>query len=141
VFLLVPLVVIAATFVVLWNVLGRQPGSDSPRWRLFALWAAAGAAMTFGVLTGLSIGVFVLPFSTALVLWVAWRTPHPREALGFVEGIGAVLLLVALINRAGDGIDPMPWLLAGVSLCVFALLMYGLLRRQAAPEPRGVPPP
>jgi hypothetical protein len=49
-----------------------------------------------------------------------------------VEGIGTVLLLVAFINRAGNGVDPMPWLVSGLSLCGFALLVYGLLCRQAA---------
>jgi hypothetical protein len=92
-------------------------------------WAAAGAALTFSFLTGLSIGLFVLPFAGLLLWWVARRTRHLLDATGFVAGIGVVLVLVAFLNRSGSGLDPLPWLVAGVCLDGSALLAYALLRR------------
>ena len=87
--------------------------------------------MSFSFLTGLSIGLFVLPLAAALLLWVARNAPRLPDALGFVPGIGAVLVLVALLNRAGTGLDPIPWFLAGLALGGLALLAYGVLRVRA----------
>lgn len=86
--------------------------------------------MTFSFLTGLSIGLFVLPLAAALLLWVASHAPHLPDALGFAAGMGAVLLLVAFLSRGGTGLDPIPWLLAGLAVDGLALLAYSLLRRR-----------
>ena len=104
----------------------RGLGSTGAHWRWFAAWSAAGAALTFSFLTGLSIGIFVLPFAGALLVWVARRAPRLPDAFGFVAGVGLLLVVIAFINRAGDGVDPMPWLLAGVSLNGVALIAYVL---------------
>ena len=101
------------------------------RWRWFAAWSVAGASVTFSFLTGLSIGLFVLPLAAVLLLWVAWNAPRLPDALGFVAGIGAVLVLVAFLNRAGTGVDPMPWFLAGLSLAGLALVAYSVARLRA----------
>jgi len=88
--------------------------------------------MTFSFLTGLSIGLLVLPAAAALLLWTAQRAPHLLDALGFLEGVGAVCLLVAFLNRAGNGVEPMPWLVAGLSLDGCALVAYRLLRHRTS---------
>jgi len=88
-----PLLVIAATVIALRSA-ERGFGSDGTHWRWFVAWSVAGAAMTFSFLTGLSIGLFVLPLAAVLLLWVARRAPHLADALGFVEGIAVLLLLV-----------------------------------------------
>jgi hypothetical protein len=45
-------------------------------------------------LTGFSVGLFVLPFAAAILLFVARRSPHALEALGFLVGAGGVLLVL-----------------------------------------------
>lgn len=107
----------------------RLLGSSDGRW--FPAWTLAGAAVTFSFLTGLSIGLFVLPFAAAVLWWVARRAPHLVDALGFVVGIGLVLLLVGFLNRDGDGIDPLPWLLCGLGLSGLALACHVVLRHRA----------
>jgi hypothetical protein len=123
-----PILFVAATFLALRRAEGRRSASDGARWRWFAAWSVAGAAMSFSFMTGLSIGLFVLPLAAALLLWIARNAPQLRDALGFVAGIGGVLVLVGLLNRAGTGVDPTPWFLAGLSLGGLALFAYGVLR-------------
>jgi len=129
--LVFPILLVAATFLTLRRAEGRRSASDGARWRWFAAWSVTGAALSFSFLTGLSIGLFVLPLAAALLLWVARNSPQLWDALGFVAGIGAVLVLVALLNRAGTGVDPIPWFLAGLTLGGLALLAYGVLRVRA----------
>jgi hypothetical protein len=124
------LLLAVATFLALRREEGRGFDVDGAGWRWFVAWSVSGVALTFSLLTGLSIGLFFLPLAASLLLWVASRAPHPLDAFGFVEGIGAVLVLVAFLNRAGTGVDPMPWLFAGLSMNAFALLAYSLLRRR-----------
>jgi hypothetical protein len=38
---------------------------------------------------------------------------------------------VAFLNRAGTGVDPMPWFLAGLSLAGLALVAYSVARLRA----------
>jgi len=137
-----PLLAIAATVIALRSA-ERGLGSAGTHWRWFVAWSVAGAALTFSFLTGLSIGLFVLPLAAVLLLWVARRAPHLPDALGFVEGIAVLLLLVAFLNRAGSGVDPAPWLEAGLSLGGFTLVAYVLLRlrtARAGTEAHRVPP-
>jgi hypothetical protein len=124
VILLYPLVVVAA--VVVWL---RRDGVRPRGWRWFAAWAAAGALMSFSFVTGLSIGVLVLPFAAVLLLWTARTGAGPAEALGVLVGIGATLLVVALLNRGSTGVDPRPWLVAGVLAAGSSLVVYALARR------------
>ena len=92
--LLFPLVVIAAVvFVARRRDLPEfERRGRGPLW--LGAWALAGAAMTLSFLAGFSFGLLVLPFAAALLLAVARRSPHPREALGFPAGIAAMVLLV-----------------------------------------------
>ena len=114
----------------------------------FAAWCAAGALLTFSFLTGLSIGLFVFPLAAGALLYVAWHAPHFFEGLGSVAGVGAMLLVVAFLNRdyrpcregghslpadapAGSsvgcgGMDATPWLLAGLVTVGLPLLAYAI---------------
>jgi hypothetical protein len=143
--LLYPLV-LAAAAMVMRRTTGSRRGAT---W--FGAWTAAGALFTFSLITGFSIGLFVLPLAVALLLWVAHRAPG-REAIGFFEGIGLVLILVWLRNRdytpcpAGGlsipasappgtsvscgGFDARPWLLAGLVSSLLAVVAYALARRR-----------
>lgn len=147
--LLFPVILVAAGFVI-WRARragGAAPASDGRGWHWFAAWSLAAALTTFSFLTGFTVGLFVLPLAAAAVLWVAGRSPHLREGIGAVAGVGAVLLLAALLNRdyepcpkelslpAGappgasvscGGYDPAPWFVAGLALSGCALLAYGV---------------
>jgi len=57
-------------------------------------------------------------------VWVARRALRLPDAFGFLAGIGMMLVLVAFLNRASDGVDAMAWLLAGVSLNGLAVVAY-----------------
>ena len=146
---LYPLVLLGAAALV-WRGRAEAGGRG---WLWFAAWGGAGALFTFSLLAGLSIGLLVLPFAACALASIAWRAPHLSEGLGFVAGIGATLMLVAFLNRdhrpcpedglslpAGasptsfecGGLDPTPWLLAGVVTAALALVGYGIaaLRRR-----------
>ena len=142
--LLYPLLAFGAGAIVI-----RRRGHPEGRgWLWFAAWVAAGGVFTFSLLTGFSIGLFILPFAAALLLYVAWRSPHLAEAVGFVAGVGTTLLLVALLNRdyrpcpAGGlyippdaptgtsvecgGFDPTPWFNAGITVTATAIVSYAI---------------
>ena len=123
---LFPFLLIVATLIALRNA-KRGVGFGGTHWPWFAAWSVAGGLLAFSFVTGLSIGLFVLPLASVVLVWVARRTPRLADALGFVEGVGALCVLVAFLNRAGNGVDPMPWLLAGVSLAGLAPVAYVLL--------------
>jgi hypothetical protein len=78
-----------------WTRRGMAGGRGGP-W--FAAWLLAGVLMSFSLVTGFSIGLFVLPFAAATLIWVATRSPHLVEASGFIAGIAATLLLIVAIN-------------------------------------------
>lgn len=121
---LYPLLLLLAVFVVM-SAPGDPNTGRGGSW--FWTWAAAGALFAFSFLTGFSIGLFVLPFAAALLLWVARRSPHGAERTGFAAGIGSVLLLIAFLSHAGDGGDPTPWLAGGLASTGIAVAAYALL--------------
>ena len=87
------LVLVAATLA--WR---RHATPGGRGWWWFVAWSLAGFLMTISFVTGFSIGLFILPFAAAGLIWVALRSPHLREASGFVAGIGATALLVAAVT-------------------------------------------
>jgi hypothetical protein len=89
-----PLLVVVAAGLA-WTRRGMAGGRGA-LW--FALWLLAGLLMSFSLVTGLSIGLFVLPFAAATLIWVATRSPHLVEASGFIAGIAATVLLILEIN-------------------------------------------
>jgi hypothetical protein len=89
-----------------------------------------GAALAFGLLGILSIGIFVLPCALLATFYLARRNPSVRFMTGILSGVGVPLLVVAFLNRSGpafvcsrstcdEQLSPWPWLLAGV---LFVLL-------------------
>jgi hypothetical protein len=94
----------------------------------FWAWALLGSAAALGAL---SLG----PLLAAPVVVIAWlmasRPGVRRSAFGLLSGVGALLLYVAWVQRAGPGttcwqtqtasgceqhLNPLPWLLAGIVL-------------------------
>jgi hypothetical protein len=71
-------------------------GGRGPRWTL--VWIAGGFLMSFSLITGFTIGLFVLPLAAAVLIWVSRRAPHFPEAAGFVGGIAVTVLVVVAIN-------------------------------------------
>ncbi len=117
------------------------------RGRWFAGWVVVGALGALTVLGALSIGIFVLPFFLLTGVLVARRTLYPADVLGLVSGIGAMLLVVAIIHRddapcpAGGlelppgatsvscgGVDPHPWWVAGAAFWIAGLATYAAIR-------------
>jgi hypothetical protein len=92
--LVFPLAIVAAA-VLAWQRRGRT-GGRGPRW--FLAWTAAGFLLAFSVVTGLSIGIFIAPFAAAILLWVATRSPHLREACGLAAGIAAAAAVAAILT-------------------------------------------
>ena len=124
------LLVVAAVLVATGD---RQGGRG---WRWFAAWCAAGAAFTFSFLTGLSIGLLVLPFAAVALIAVAVRSPHVAESIGLVAGAGLVVLLVGALNWGADqrGADPVPWLVAGLAVTAVSAAGYQLARHLREPS-------
>ena len=64
----------------------------------FLVWTAAGFLMSFSLVTGFSIGLLIVPFAAALLLWVARRAPHLPETAGFAVGIAVTAVLIVALN-------------------------------------------
>jgi hypothetical protein len=109
----------------------RRRRERRPSWAGFSAWTAAGAIFTFSLLTGLSIGLLLLPL-VIVALYLAVRSaPDFRAALGFVAGIGVVLLLLAAIHNFSAG-----WLTPGVVLVVAALASFRATEQMKRPQTR-----
>lgn len=110
----------------------RSATTSSPRrgWPWFAAWCATGAFFAFSYVTGLSIGLLILPFAALLLLLIAWYAPGFSEALGFVAGIGLVLLLIGFVQHDGEQMNPAPYLLSGIFTCMLALGAYVIVREE-----------
>ncbi|HEU5278586.1 MAG TPA: hypothetical protein VFU26_06760 [Gaiellaceae bacterium] len=120
-----PLALITALVMILRvRARGHPDARDGRGWRWFLAWLAVGAVTTFSFLTGFSIGLLFLPVVVIGLLWVTRRSPYGPEWRGFVGGVGVTLLVVAFIQRDGDGLDPRPWLAAGLVLLLGALAAY-----------------
>jgi hypothetical protein len=123
-----------------------------PRWRAsltFLAWTAVGAGAILGLLTILTIGIFVLPATVLLAVLLGWRGRTLQAGPGVVTGLGLIPLYVAYLNRGGPGtvcttaalsqsctqeMSPWPWLAAGLCLAgAGAVLSMGVRRfHQAA---------
>lgn len=121
----------------------------------FAGWTVAGAGICLGLLTGFTIGIFVLAL-TALLVGALLAAPGERDggAVGLVSGAGLVPLYVAYLNRAGPGEvctrtraeqrceemwNPWPWLAAGIFLVVLGVVLF--TRQHRTPARRQPRPP
>lgn len=118
-------------------------------WRWFAAWFCAGGLLFFAVLSGFSIGLFLMPFAVVGCIVLARATGLGPPILGVVSGTGLVCLGIALANRSYDpcppsgrvtiqpgeksatcgGLDPLPWLSAGVVLLAAGVVVHALADR------------
>jgi hypothetical protein len=96
VIILYPLLLISAALLA-WRSRMRR-GGRGPAW--FAGWALAGFLFSFSLITGLSIGLFILPLAAFALLLVARNSPHLLEAAGFLVGVAATAVLVVTIGNA-----------------------------------------
>jgi hypothetical protein len=125
-------------------------------WWPLAEWTAAFGLLTFAVLGAASIGIFVLPFAAGALIIVARRDrAWPEAPLGGLIGVGALSLVVGLVNLPFDpcppggipmvlergetfrcgGRNPIPWLVVGSGAIALGLIGYFASRRgQAAPR-------
>ena len=94
--MLYPLLVIAAIAIILRR--RDTPRGGGEGWPWFLAWTASGALLFFSFVTGFSIGLLVLPFAAVLLVLTADLSPRGAEALGFLLGVGLVLLLIASIH-------------------------------------------
>jgi hypothetical protein len=114
VILIYPLLLIVAA-VIIWRTRARRGAG----WSGFMAWYVAGALFIFSLLTGFSIGLFLLPFVVLAIYSAIRLAPGFRAALGFIGGMGAVLLVIASIHNAA-----MDWLVPGVALSGIALASF-----------------
>ncbi|HEY3115026.1 MAG TPA: hypothetical protein VGJ62_15200 [Gemmatimonadaceae bacterium] len=116
-------------------------------WQSLVEWAVGLGLLALAVVGALSIGVFVMPFALAALLFAALRNrAWPEAVLGGLLGVGSVFLFVAYRNRlyspcppgpmrlahgqhfSCGGFDPMPWLTIGLVLIVGGVSGYLLSR-------------
>jgi hypothetical protein len=114
VILIYPLLLIGAAILV-----RRTRRRGSAGWPGFAAWAATGAVFTFSLLTGLSIGLFLLPLVVAMLYLAVRSAPDFRASLGFGGGIGAILITIASIHNFS-----IAWLIPGIALGAVALASF-----------------
>jgi hypothetical protein len=50
--------------------------------------------LSFSLVAGFSIGLFILPVAAVVFIWTAMRSPHLAEASGFIGGISATALVL-----------------------------------------------
>jgi hypothetical protein len=132
VIVLYPALLIAAIVIVI-----RRDRDGGRGWRWFLAWCLAGASFFFSFLTGLSIGLLLLPAVAAAVLFVATRSPHAAEAAGFAAGVGLVTTVVSAANW-GVYASAGAWFIAGAALTTVGVASYAFAARRArtsAPRP------
>lgn len=93
--------------------------------RWFWTWALIGCAAAFGFV---SLGVLAAGPAALVGVSLARRPAARRSAFGFVSGVGVLLLYVAWVQRTGEHLNPLPWLLAGVALLASGILGHGCRR-------------
>ena len=91
----------------------------------FWTWSLVGAGVGFSFVSFLGV-LTVVP---VVVVAVLLSRLHRVDEFGLLSGIGAMLLVVAYINRHGDGLNPIPWLAVGLVLFGAGVLGRALDRR------------
>jgi len=100
----------------------------------FWAWAVVGAAGAFGVVSFIG---FLLLIPVAGAIFLLTRRQPVRGAFGALTGAGAILLLIAYLQRQGPGttcwhtataggcdqhLNPIPWLVVGLICFVGGLI-------------------
>jgi hypothetical protein len=116
-------------------------------WPWFCAWFLVGTLASLGVLTALTIGVFLLPIALVAAVFLVTRRGRRVGLAGLVSGLGVPLLYVAFLNREGPGnvctttatgqscvdeYSPWGWLAAG-AVFLLAGIVLGLVLRRRAP--------
>jgi hypothetical protein len=78
-------------------------GTRADSWPAFAGWWVAGGGMSFGILSLLTIGPFVLLLTLVLCGFLLWRLGFGSAMTGLLAGASAPVLFVAWLNRDGPG--------------------------------------
>jgi multidrug transporter EmrE-like cation transporter len=99
-------------------------------WRWFTVWCVAGALFFFSFLTGLSIGLLLLPFAAAALIFAAVSAPHLPESFGFLAGVGLVVVVVAGLNWGEEHLDSARWLAVGLAITAGAVGAYSVAARR-----------
>ena len=81
----------------------------------FWVWAVVGVGFGFVISV---IGIFIAPVSLAATIFLLRRPRFRESVFGILVGIGAVLVLVAYINRGPGDFSARHWLLAGLGFIV-----------------------
>ncbi|MFB7334286.1 hypothetical protein ACFC00_21970 [Streptomyces adustus] len=117
----------------------------------FCVWFVVGALGSLGLLTALTIGLYLLPGAVAAAALLAVRRGSSAGLPGLVSGLGVPLLYVAFLNRGGPGnvctatasgqscvdeFDPWPWLAVGTALFLAGIVLAALLRHRTDPTVR-----
>jgi hypothetical protein len=114
----------------------------SPDWLRFWAWAFPGALLAapwlvdaFGVES--RVAVFAPWLAAAAACGAMGRLGKLWPAiLGTAEGAGAVLLLIALVDKTRTGCDPcsdpQPWLIAGLATIAGGIVAFVVARRLGA---------
>jgi len=109
---------------------------DWPLW----LWAVVGLGFGFGISV---VGIVTVPAATLLTAFLLTRKRLRRGTYGLLVGIGAPLLVVAYLNRAGPGTvchtfdggrgtqcddlaDPRKWAAVGLAFIAAGLMAHVL---------------
>lgn len=123
--------------------------SGSASWAGFAAWTGAGLLIVGGAFLFPLLAI-TWPLAAALVWQLVRRGIRPSELVGFVNGVGALCLLIAFTQRDSDpcgtsvtavigpgggeagcsGADPRPFLIFGLVLALASALAYVGLRSQ-----------
>jgi hypothetical protein len=108
----------------------HEAQASRPTWEGFCAWAAAGALFAFSLLTGFSVGLFLVPL-VALGLYLAARVaPDYRAALVLVAGTGCVLIGVSSIHSFSVG-----WLIPGAVTAALSLASFIALSERGRHQP------
>jgi hypothetical protein len=128
---------------------GRVTAQNRYPFGLYLAWVAVGAGVSFGVLSILSIGVFVLAVTIVATFFLGRRSDAGAGVAGVVSGFGLPLLYIAFLNRSGPGMvcdttststscsdqwSPWPWLLIGSALILVGLAWFIAASRRRARE-------
>jgi hypothetical protein len=111
----------------------------------FVAWMLVGAGYAFGVLSLLSIGIFVVAITGVATILLARRTDTRAGLPGLVSGLSLPLFYVAVLNRSGPGAictttattqscvdewSPWPWVVVGIVLLASGCVWFVIANRR-----------
>ena len=121
------------------------------RWGWFGAWLLVGCAASLGVLSILTIGIFVLPIAGAAFIVLLTRRASIVGVPGFLSGLSVPLFYVAYLNRDGPGTvcdvthgggtsctdewSPWPFFAIGVVLFLTGIAIFVLVQRNRGRGP------